>query len=270
MRGRGDVFGALFTIVAITAVYAFVSYSEGIETPPSSGLFGHIVGVIGFILMLMTETLYSLRKRYRRAAEWGRMESWLKFHVFTGLVGPYMVLLHTAWNFNGLAGAVTLLMVIIVASGFVGRYIYTLAPRTAAEIELQGADVEHHLKDTEMMVQRYCVENWTLFNTLSSDLVGAPHVSANPWAPTGGRFFAECRFRWRWWLETRHLGRGQLRDLRDLLDFRRQLYYQINSMLLARRMLAVWHAVHVPLSIALFIMAFAHIGAALYYVTLAK
>ena len=49
--------------------------------------------------------------------------------MVTGLVGPYMVLLHTAMRFNGLAGLTMLLTVVVVASGLVGRYLYTRVPR---------------------------------------------------------------------------------------------------------------------------------------------
>ncbi len=49
-----------------------------------------------------------------------------------------MVLLHTSWKFNGLAGIVTLLTIIIVVSGFVGRYIYTRIPRTLEGVELES------------------------------------------------------------------------------------------------------------------------------------
>jgi cytochrome b561 len=41
-----------------------------------------------------------------------------------------MVLLHTAMRFNGLAGVATLLTAVVVASGIVGRYLYTALPRT--------------------------------------------------------------------------------------------------------------------------------------------
>ncbi len=82
--------------------------------------------------MLMTATLYSLRK-LRSDARWGSTAAWLRFHMVTGLVGPYMVLLHTAMRFSGLAGLAMLLTVVVVASGLIGRYIYTLVPRVAAE-----------------------------------------------------------------------------------------------------------------------------------------
>ena len=49
------------------------------------------------------------------------MARWLEFHIFTGIVGPYLVLLHTSWKFNGLAGVVMLLTGVIVLSGFIRK-----------------------------------------------------------------------------------------------------------------------------------------------------
>jgi len=181
LGGYIEIWLALIAIAAITAVYAaLLRVTE--EVPPASELFGHGLGIIGFVMMLMTETLYSLRKR-SRLAKWGKMSSWLQFHIFTGIVGPYMVLLHSAWKFNGLAGAVTLLTVVIVVSGFIGRYIYTRIPRTA-----EGQEVTSTL---------------------------APLALAR-----------------------------------------------------ARRMMSLWHAIHVPIGVVLFTTAFIHIGAAMYYATL--
>lgn len=100
-----------------------------IPSPGSST--GQTLGALGLMLMLMTQTVYSARKRSNQAARWGSMEFWLRAHVLTGMVGAYVVLLHSSWRFNGLAGIVALLMLLIVLSGFVGRYIYTAMPRTA-------------------------------------------------------------------------------------------------------------------------------------------
>ena len=133
-RNNKELWLALLAAAIITAVYAFVVYWYH-AIPAAGSLFGHLIGVLGFLLMLLTETLYSLRKRSQRA-RWGSMETWLQFHIFTGLVGPYMVLLHTSWKFNGLAGATTLLTIIIVISGFIGRYIYTRVPRSLAGLDI--------------------------------------------------------------------------------------------------------------------------------------
>ena len=104
------------------------AYLRADALPSASGLAGHGIGIAGFVLMLMTATLYSVRK-LRTAARWGSMAAWLRFHMVTGLVGPYMVLLHTTMRFRGLAGLAMLLTAVVVLSGLIGRYLYTAVPR---------------------------------------------------------------------------------------------------------------------------------------------
>jgi len=183
-RTDKELWLSLFAIGVITAVYVFVVRWYR-AVPAASGFFGHSIGIIGFLLMLSTETLYSIRKRGLKA-QWGPMASWLQFHIFSGIVGPYMVLLHTSWKFNGIAGATTLLTIIIVVSGFIGRYIYTRIPRTLDGAEISAAEGES----------------------------------------------------------------------------------QSVALARTRKIFATWHAIHIPIGMALFTAAFIHIGAALYYATL--
>jgi hypothetical protein len=154
MRRRSrELWFALGAIVLVSLIYlGMVARLEAI--PRAGDLFGHGLGILGFLFMLMTETLYSLRKRSRRA-HWGRMSTWLRFHIFTGLVGPYMVLLHTSWKFNGVAGIVTALTIAIVISGIVGRYIYTAVPRTADGAEVESAELERQIAAAEAGLQRW-------------------------------------------------------------------------------------------------------------------
>jgi len=183
LRSNRELYLALFAMILITGIYGLILFFTR-KVPPASELFGHGIGILGFILMLMTETLYSLRKR-SRSVRWGKMSTWLQLHIFTGLVGPYMVLLHTSWKFNGIAGITTLFTIIIVISGFIGRYIFTRIPRTLDGLEIEGTISQEGLKQ-------------------------------------------------------------------------------------ARRLMALWHTIHIPIGMALFISAFVHIGAALYYATLLK
>src|SRR6266542_2516054 len=111
LRGNKELWLAFLAMLIVTGLYGLVVLLTR-EIPPARELFGHGIGIVGFLLMLMTETLYSLRKR-SRSMKWGRMSTWLQLHIFTGLVGPYMVLLHTSWKFNGIAGVTTLFTIII-------------------------------------------------------------------------------------------------------------------------------------------------------------
>jgi hypothetical protein len=149
-RSNREFWLALAAILIITAAYAgLVLYWRSI--PPASEFLGHSFGVVGFLLMLMTETLYSLRKR-SRSARWGRMSGWLNLHIITGLVGPYMVLLHSAWKFNGLAGVTTWMTAVVVASGFIGRYLYTAIPRTAEGLEVENSEIEREIATLESAI----------------------------------------------------------------------------------------------------------------------
>lgn len=129
---------SLAAIVAITALYV-LAYRQAGRFPVASSLVGHGIGILGFVLMLATATLYTIRKR-RTDASWGSMEAWLQFHMVTGLVGPYMVLLHTSMRFWGLAGVAMLLTVVVVISGLVGRYLYTAVPRAVEGAEPDALD----------------------------------------------------------------------------------------------------------------------------------
>lgn len=150
-RGNRELWLAFIAIILITIAYLGMVGWLG-SVPAASGFFGHSIGVLGFVLMLMTETLYSLRKR-SRSARWGSMSSWLQFHIFTGIVGPYMVLLHSSWKFNGLAGVSLWLTVIIVLSGFWGRYVYTSIPRSYDGMELGASELEEQVGRLDKEIQ---------------------------------------------------------------------------------------------------------------------
>lgn len=157
-RRHRELWYALAAIVVVTAVY-FLAYSQAGTFPKASGLVGHSIGVVGFVLMLMTETLYSIRKRLTDA-RWGFVASWLRFHIVTGLVGPYMVLLHTSMRFNGLAGVAMLLTVVTVASGVVGRYVFTTVPRFVGPTGLTAGTAEVDQMATRLATQRRGLATW--------------------------------------------------------------------------------------------------------------
>jgi hypothetical protein len=135
MKRNRELIVALLAVVLAGAIYAALYRGN----PPRSGTpVGHWLGVIGMALMLATETLYSLRKRARRL-HLGRLRDWLSVHIFMGIFGPFLVLLHTAGHLRGLAAAAMLMTILVVLSGFVGRYIYTAIPRASDGTDLLTA-----------------------------------------------------------------------------------------------------------------------------------
>lgn len=270
-QSNRELWLAFIAIAAITLFYGFMVVMLG-GIPPAREFFGHSLGIVGFVLMLMTETLYSLRKRSRRAG-WGRMSSWLDFHIFTGLVGPYLVLLHSSWKFNGLAGIAMLLTVVIVISGIIGRYIYTAVPRTAEGAEIEAAQLERQIAVVDSELQRLLAESPAETRSLLQRATLPPGAVAGSSALIFGRGLDELRFRWNWRRARRRLGseaRSRFDQLEKLIQRRRTLYRQVNSLASARRLLAMWHAVHIPIGMVLFTAAFIHTAAAFYYATLLR
>lgn len=270
-RRNPELWAALVAIVLITLVYIWVVARLGF-TLKASDFIGHGLGVVGFLLMLTTETLYSLRKR-SRSARWGRMALWLQFHIFTGLVGPYMALLHTAWQFNGAAGMAMLLTIVVVASGFIGRYIYTAVPRTADGIELEAGELKRRIAASEEALQHWLDARPEVVDTVGQHLAGLSEAPQNKLLLVMGRTFWEWRYRFQWWREKQRLramGYTHVQELEQLLTRRRALHRQATSLATVRQMLALWHSVHVPLGVSLFTIAFIHVGAALYYATFLK
>jgi len=265
-----ELWMAMIAIAFITLIYLLMINLLG-GIPAASGFYGHSIGILGFILMLMTETLYSIRKR-SRSARWGKMSSWLQFHIFTGLVGPYMVLLHTSWKFNGLAGIVFLLTILIVLSGVIGRYIYTAVPRTADGIELEATELEHQITEIELNLAHWNAAHPEAMRAISPNLSATSETSSAS-SVFWGRAFTEGWYRLRWWNQTRRLNahlRQRAQTLNRLLGQRRVLHRQISSLMMARRLLSLWHTIHIPIGLALFSLAFVHIIAAIYYATLLR
>ncbi len=222
MSRSAELVAALLTVILVSALYTGSAAHLGV--PPASGLLGHGLGVIGFVLMLLTEIGYSTRKRSTGRVR-GTMRSWLRFHIYTGIVGPYLVLLHTAWHFNGLAGLLMLMVAMVVVSGFIGRYIYTAVPRTADGAIIEAAELSQLVEAARLEA-------------------AAAHAAGATRDPTA--------------VSREAAAERRLRELQR----------QMSSLRWARRALATWHTLHIPLGVAMFVTAFAHVAGALYFATL--
>ena len=55
----------------------------------------------------------------------GSVKFWFRFHMFLGIAGPVLIILHSGYRLGSLNGAVAFFCMLIVAvSGLVGRYLY--------------------------------------------------------------------------------------------------------------------------------------------------
>lgn len=109
---------------------------------PGSGV-GAVFGIAGAALMLVP-LAYPVVKRIpsinSRITPHVSMQSLLALHVYTGIFGPVLALIHTGHKFDSLLGiTLTAVMLLVVVSGFVVRYLLTY--------------VNHEIKDKLILLQ---------------------------------------------------------------------------------------------------------------------
>lgn len=255
---------SLFMVFVLTGVY--IAY-ELLSEPRGGHPFGHALGIVGALLMLMTEILYSLRKRTTWLNWAGPVRYWLSFHIFTGIVGPFMVLMHTGLQFRGLAGLSFFLTLIVVGSGFIGRYLYTALPRTMSGVTASNRElmqemqaIEEKLTQLKMMRPQREQEIVTALSERTTQ--------RNPMLTMLGRSYYQWRYHRRLQKELRRLDQietQQRQQFSQLLEQKRTLERQTEMLAATRRMMRAWHLLHIPFGLTLFFSVAIHIFATFYY-----
>jgi len=90
----------------------------------SGSLLGYNLGLAGGVGLLFI-LLYPLRKRTRFLHALGPTKSWFAMHMTCGVLAPFLILLHSKFHIGSVnAGVALISMLLVAASGFVGRFIY--------------------------------------------------------------------------------------------------------------------------------------------------
>lgn len=108
-------------------------------------LTGSIIGIVAALLMFVP-LLYLVIKRSKRIkskfTKWMKMSTFLKIHIYAGIIGPILALVHTGHRFDSLVGVLlTVLMILVVISGFVGRYLLAQVSTEIREKKKLSADL---------------------------------------------------------------------------------------------------------------------------------
>jgi len=136
---RADVLIYL-TLIALGLVAWWVS-AQGWFT--SWSRTGYWLGVAGGVSMVLLFA-YPLRKRWRVTYNWGASKHWFVAHMVLGILGPWLILLHSTLRIGSTNAAVALFSMVIVAlSGVIGRFLYV---RLHADLRGEKASL-HSLRD---------------------------------------------------------------------------------------------------------------------------
>src|SRR5277367_2384659 len=124
---RGWAIGSLAFFVISAVIY--VVYARSAPTGPRGGsTLGLLFGIAGFGFMIFA-ALLGARKR---VPTWrlGRAKTWMRGHLWLGLLSLPIILFHGGFRFGGALTSVLMwLLIITVASGVYGAVLQNYLPR---------------------------------------------------------------------------------------------------------------------------------------------
>ena len=136
----------LIAVNVAGAAYYTLPITERVRSPlhpwlRPSGYIGQSAGIAAVAIFVFL-WLYPLRKKFKWLAFTGAVARWLDVHVVAALTLPLLLAVHAAWRFGGVIGLGFDAMMIVCASGIVGRYVYVRIPRTRSGVELTREEAQ--------------------------------------------------------------------------------------------------------------------------------
>jgi len=240
-------------------------YLKQHETMKPGGMWGHGLGVIGSTLMVFGVLLYSSRKRVRALSTVGKLQYFLEFHIFLCLLGPTLVLYHTTFKFGGIVRVSVISMLAVVASGFVGRYLYMQIPRSISGSELTVAELEKQNQQLALELE----ERFGISEEILRLIDSIASVSVNPatlstFSVLGllikDALLRRIKIRYvKQYLLTSGVGTAHIHDILRIAKRKALLIRKITFLEVARKWFHYWHVVHLPFTFVMFTIMVAHI-----------
>jgi hypothetical protein len=231
-----------------------------------SGTIGLRLGFLGVALFLLIY-LYALRKHWAWLSRQGNTRHWLNYHVLLGITAPLVITFHAAFKFGGIAGIAYWIMMVVVLSGFVGRYIYSLIPHSlgAAEISLQELRAQSEEAARRLAAQKILspadlapllrlpdasrVRSMSVFAVLGKAML---HDLALPFHLRKLRSRAQGSHRGA-------LGKEELEGVISSVKQQAALSKKILFLSKTQELFRLWHVIHRPFSYSFAILAGIHI-----------
>ena len=136
----------ILTLLALVNVagapYYRLSVAERVRSPlhawlRPSGVVGQSAGILALAIFVFL-WLYPLRKKYRSLAFTGSIARWLDVHILAAIGLPLLIAVHASWRFDGVVGLGYFAMLVVWASGVVGRYLYVRIPQAGLASPLRA------------------------------------------------------------------------------------------------------------------------------------
>lgn len=231
------------------------------------GVVGHGLGIIGSSLMVLM-LAYSLRKRMRMMRRWGNISWWLNYHIWMGIAGPLLVILHTSFKVSGIIAISFWSMIAVAMSGVFGRYLYVQIPRgiSGNELSIQELNAERH-KLLNSLRDRYLVSDETLrqIEGDASASKGAGWSAVTSWVTSDLARFGEMA-RLKKILRTKSaLADSEIKQALAIAKQYRKLARRTAFLKQAQTLLHHWHLIHKPFAVVMLLIMMVHIVVAIVF-----
>lgn len=242
-----------------------------------SGL-GRWMGYLGAGMMVVA-ALYTLRLHIPGLRRVGSARTWFDFHVVFGISGPILSLLHTNLNIFSLYWVTALwwAVFLVVMTGLVGRYLYTMVPRLEAATERDRKQLDDGIK--------VAADQWASMTTTANVLqhfLKAQEKTAEREKASGGLsgfgLFAWLLQSWvreaKASLALRYRLLGQMKNAKlrstaiELMRQRARVERKTKLLGVAKPLLARWRALHIGITVAMFVLLVAHVAISIWAVGL--
>jgi len=224
-----------------------------------AGRAGEAFGIAGLLIMCMT-LVYAIRKKFRGLSKIGTTKTWLEIHIFCGLVGPVLITLHTALKFNGVVSIAYWSMVLVVLSGFIGRYLYVRIPKSLRGTEISLAELDARAIELKGQLAAGGLPT-ALLRRIEEFEQGSR---------TGGFVLGDFQLRRGLAQLHRELAAAGVSPARlvaadGLIRERATLLRRIATLDTSKRLFHLWHVFHKPFVYVMLTIAVVHVGVALYF-----
>ena len=270
-------------LALILSGLAMLAYWFDDPQEPANGgtALGYALGTVGTLLILWL-TWFGVRKR-RYGSNRGTVQGWLSAHVYLGVALLVIVLLHTGFQFGvNVHTFAFLLMVLVIASGLYGVFIYLKYPERISENRGGASRPEllDQLGEIDRRSQRVADELPEDYRELVASGVSRTELGGTLWSRLRGRDNSKIAVReggqtkivtnagqetaldWLAGQQSRAADAesgAKIGELSALLRNKRRLLRQIGEDLRLQAGMEIWLYVHVPLSAGLLMALAIHI-----------
>ena len=227
-----------------------------------SGFYGHGLGILGTLMVLIGVTIYSTRKRLRSLRSIGKLSRWLEIHIFLCTLGPVLIVCHTTFKVGGIAAIAFWTMLSVFTSGIIGRFLYVLIPRNLNGTQLTMEEITSEMQRLGTLLQGYAV------GILLSTIIDKSFATLQP-PRTFFQIFSTFIQLERIKIQTRTKIRAILSwskispvlaaQLRTTALSRAALLQKSLMLTQIERLFFYWHAIHLPFTIIMFITLAVHV-----------